>query len=105
MRKNYSRGIAICERLLRDPSLLPVVWNKVQARFTDKSHRKRIGTYAGLVTPPTETVAQILGLDPLLIHSSMEAKPLCRLLAKLQAYEVPRQGSDAGGAAFLRGVL
>ena len=101
MYRSYARTIAVLGSVLREPKLLSEVWSKLQSRLTDKCHRTRISTYAEQATSITEAFSQLLNLEPNIVQSRVEAKPLRCLLKQLQVYQVPPQGSDMGGAAFL----
>ncbi|MGQ0549365.1 MAG: class I SAM-dependent methyltransferase [Armatimonadota bacterium] len=101
MRRFATQGVAVLERVLRDPSLLPEVWWKSISRVTLRRHRKRVDAYPTLASPPADGISKLAGAAPAVIQGHMEAPSLRRLLAELEAYAIPTPARELGGAAFL----
>ncbi len=101
MRKFATQGVAVLERVLRDPALLPEVWSKSLSRLTLKRHRNRVDAYSGLAGGPAEAMSTLVGSRPAVVAEYMETPSLRRLLAELETYAIPTQARELGGAAFL----
>lgn len=101
MRRFATQGVAVLERVLRDPALLPEVWSKSLSRLTLWRHRNRVDAYPGLAGGPAEAISGLVESRPEVVKGCMEAPSLRRLLAELEAYAVPIQARELGGAAFL----
>ncbi len=101
MRRLAAQGVAVLERVFRDPSLFPEVWWKSVSRFTIGRHQKRIATYPALASPPANGVSELVNLAPADVQNHMEGTSLRQLLVELEAYSIPARASELGGAAFL----
>lgn len=101
MRRFATQGVAVLERVLRDPTLLPEVWSKSLSRLTLRRHRNRLHTYPALATGPAEAISRLVGSRPAVVNEYMDAPSLRTLLAELEAYAIPTQARELGGAAFL----
>jgi predicted O-methyltransferase YrrM len=100
-RRAAGRSVALPTRLVRDPSLLPVVARKIGSRIAARRHRTRVSLYPQMSVRAAEGLGLVLDRDPALVRAAMGTRSIRRLVHELESHPVPPAAKAMGGAAFL----